>query len=208
MAQKIPYQNFPSFVLRSPLYPITFLDELITNKTTSEAELKRICSFPEIQEAIFLASPNLFTKMKKWLENTLDDAKEEKRLPQSLMRYILRMCTRCTPFGLFAGFTLGKWGETSNVELPPREKYRRHTRLDMNYLCALALDLAKNPAIREKISYYPNSSIYELGDQLRYVEYRYHNSRRTHHIVAVDQSPYLNSCPCRVSFTGIGRNAG
>ena len=193
MASEIPYQNFPSYVLRTPLFPFTFLDQLIAKTATPEKQLKEVCASPEIQEAIFLASPNLYDKMMKWLEDTLDDPKEEKRLPRSIMRYILRMCTRCTPFGLFAGFTLGHWQETSNVTLPPREEYKRHTRLDMNYLCALALDLAKDSAIKEKIRYYPNSSIYELGDQLRYVEYRYHNSRRTHHIVAVDQSPYLKT---------------
>jgi len=62
----------------------------------------------------------------------------------------------------------------------------------MNYLCALAQELGKNPVIKEKIKWYPNSSVYPVGNQLRYVEYRYREkARRTHHIVAVDHSEYL-----------------
>jgi hypothetical protein len=191
MKDKIPYCNFPSFILRSPLFPFTFLDSLILKKNTTEDQLKAVCKRPEVQEAIFLGSPNLYTQMKIWLTGELKDPKEKARLPYSLMRYILRMSTRCTPFGLFAGFSVGKWGEETRVNLPGLSDYNRHTRLDMNYLCALALDLAKHPEIIGKIQYYPNSSIYKLGDQLRYVEYRYQNVRRTHHIVAVDHSEYL-----------------
>lgn len=150
-----------------------------------------VCQLPVVEEAIFLASPDLHAQMKQWLKGELTDRKKKERLHYGLMRYILRMSTRPTPFGLFAGFSIGRWDKEGRVELPEQSCYERHTRLDMNYLCALAQDLAKHPTIKENLLYYPNSSIYPVADQLRYVEYRYHDARRTHHIVAVDHSEYL-----------------
>ncbi|MCP4157986.1 MAG: hypothetical protein GY757_60320 [bacterium] len=201
--KKRPYENFSSFILRTPLFSFNFLQTLLSGASTSEDKLKEVCELPEVQEAIFLASPDLFNQMKEWLGQSerewLKDRKKVEKLHYALMRYILRMSTRCTPFGLFAGFSIGKWADEDKVVLPEQAKYERHTRLDMNYLCALAQDLAKDQVIRENLLYYPNSSIYPVGDQLRYVEYRYINSRRTHHIVAVDRSEYLDMVLARAS---------
>lgn len=153
-----------------------------------------VCRLPAVDEALFLASPDLHSQMKVWLDGGLTDPKKRERLHYGLTKYLLRMATRPTPFGLFAGFSIGKWDREVKVELPEQSRYERHTRMDMNYLCALAQNLAKHPLIKENILFYPNSSIYPVGDQLRYVEYRYRQkSRRTHHIVAVDRSDYLES---------------
>jgi hypothetical protein len=191
MKESIPYQNFSSFILRAPLFPFNFIESLIAGHDTSEEQLKEICKNPVIQEAIFLASPDLYTPMQEWLKGEPQEAKKLERLRFSLIRYIIRMSSRPTPFGLFAGFCTGRWGDATNIELPPQSEFTRHTRMDMNYLCALALDLAKHPVIKQNIKFYPNSSIYLIGNQLRYVEYRYVKARRTHHIVAVDYSEYL-----------------
>jgi hypothetical protein len=188
---KIPYKNFPYFVLRSPLFTYDFLETVVGGRETPVEQLTGLYRMPQIQEAIWLASPNLFEKMQKWLEGELTDKKEVEKLHYALLRYIIRMSSRCTPFGLFAGFCLGSWEEADRIELPPQSAYTRHTRLDMNYLCALTQDLAGHPAIKDRIKYYPNTSIYSAGNQLRYVEFRYQTARRSHHIVAVDDSEYL-----------------
>lgn len=194
MKQKITYQNFSSFILRSPLFSFDFLKPLISGTRTPEETLMEICRLPEVDEALFLASPDLHSQMKQWLEGGLTDGKKRRKLHYGLMKYLLRMASRPTPFGLFAGFSIGKWDKEGRVELPEQALYERHTRMDMNYLCALAQDFAKHPIIKENILFYPNSSIYSVGDQLRYVEYRYRQkARRTHHIVAVDRSDYLEN---------------
>ncbi len=193
MSEKIPYKNFSTFIKRSPLFPFNFINPLLSQREISEEQLMDVCRNPVIQEAIFLASPDLYYPMLDWLKGEAEDKdpKKLKRMRESLLRYITRMSARPTPFGLFAGFSVGNWANETRVELPPQAEYSRHTRMDMNYLCALALDLAKHPVIKQEIKYYPNSSAYMVGNQLRYVEYRYIKARRTHHIVAVDHSEYL-----------------
>ncbi|MCP5048510.1 MAG: hypothetical protein GY940_15175 [bacterium] len=186
-----PYQNFSSFVVRSPLFPLDFIWDLTSKDDLTVDQFLEVCKLPVVDEAIFLASPDLHSQFHEYLKGNLKDRKKIERLHYALMRYILRMCGRPTPFGLFAGFCIGQWGDKTDVQHPPQARYTRHTRLDMNYLCALAQDLAQHPTIKPNLKYFPNSSIYPVGDHLRYVEYRYRNTRRTHHIVAVDRSEYL-----------------
>lgn len=187
------YRYFNHFVLRTPLLPFNFLKELLSTKNISEATLKKICKRKEIQEAIFLASPNLYNKIIKWLNAELKDKRETERLQFSIYKYLARMTSRSTPFGLFAGITIGQVGNSTDFNIPPLNKYQRHTRLDMNYLCALVSDLSKLPEINNSLKYFPNTSIYSVANQLRYIEYSYHNSKRTHHIVSVDNSEYLQT---------------
>ncbi len=184
---KNPYKSFPNFVLRTPLLPLNFFKDLTSKDVVTDQELKEAFKTPIIREAIFLASPSLYEEAVKWAN---EDKKDDK-LKYAILKYIARMSSRCTPFGLFAGCALGTIDETTNIKLNTPSKNNRHTRLDMNYLVALSQDLIKTKDIRDQLLFYPNSSIYKTGDQLRYIEYKYINSRRHHHIVAVDHSDYL-----------------
>jgi len=61
----------------------------------------------------------------------------------------------------------------------------------MHYLGALAQELAKLPFIKPHLLFFPNSSAYFFGDKIRYVEYKYKDKKRVHHISSVDNSSYL-----------------
>lgn len=191
---KNPYESFDNFVLRTPLLPLNFFQSLTAEEKVSEIQLKEVFKNPVIREAIFLASPSLYFEAEKWAD---DPEKEDEKLGYSILKYISRMSSRCTPFGLFAGCALGSFADNSTEEdrhelvLKKPEDNKRHTRLDMNYLVALSQDLIQSENIRKQLLFYPNSSIYRTGDQLRYVEYKYVNSKRHHHIVAVDHTDYL-----------------
>ncbi|WP_295939079.1 lantibiotic dehydratase family protein [uncultured Alistipes sp.] len=132
------------------------------------------------KEAIFLASPEMYAG------NNSGDPKKQKKFEQSLVKYYQRATTRCTPFGLFAGCSVGHIGEQTQIELAPMEDYRRCTRLDMQYLCALIQELEHMPDVRRQLTYFPNDSLYKIGGKYRYVEYHYHKSQRRHDIVSLE----------------------
>jgi len=185
------YSQFDKFIFRSPTLPFSTIKEFVENNDVPDEYLKKMLDDNIVREAIFLASPVLYDELMQLSKENKNDPKYIQDLKISLSKYLLRMATRCTPFGLFAGFSIGDFGESTDIKLKKNNEYKSHTRFDMNYLVALSLDLIKNPGIRNKVKFYPNSSINRIDDKIRYVEYKYIKSERTHNIVAVDNSDYL-----------------
>src|SRR5262245_59899993 len=140
------------FVARTPLLPFDQLLSLseglsapasLADDPTLESALatdwqvihKRIDAMrarPEVQEALFLASPDLVARL-----DEVDPIEDAGRVELATARYLLRMCGRSTPFALFAGFTVGAIGPRTAIELAPRSGYTRHMRLDNDYLFTL-----------------------------------------------------------------------
>ncbi|MDO7888066.1 lantibiotic dehydratase [Hymenobacter cheonanensis] len=160
------YTFHPALVLRTPARPLA-------GAPTTAADWLADAAF---REALYLASPPLLAEAERWQRGELRDAKKEARLLAALGRYQGRMRSRCTPFGLFAGCSVVGWGPESRLCLDPAAT-TRHTRLDMHYLCALAARLAAQEPLRSRLRYRPNSSLYDLGHELRYVEYSYGEGR-------------------------------
>ncbi len=189
--QKKKYLPFDQFVVRTPLLSLSQFFDKLKRLDEGEMHFTSLLSDKSMLEAIYLGSPVLYSEIEKYINGGVFSEKEEDRLKQSVVRYFSRMSTRCTPFGLFSACSLGSIGDQTSVVFPEVESYQRHTRLDMNYLCALAQDIAQKEEMRSHLRYFPNTSIYEYGPQLRYVEYKYKNTRRVHSIVSVDKSSYI-----------------
>jgi thiopeptide-type bacteriocin biosynthesis protein len=179
---------------------------------------------PAIREAIFVASPDLDVAIARWYENP--DSEKGLRAERSLVRYFARMAGRATPFGLFSGCSLGviqdqetrrqgdqekgRQGDTSAfggvplgahsaLVLASHFSYQRHTRLDMDYLFALCETLGRDPIIRARLSYFPNSSLYRLAGQYRYAEARLNGKARDYHLVVLEANDYLDATLSRAA---------
>ncbi|MEL6561286.1 MAG: lantibiotic dehydratase family protein [Bacteroidota bacterium] len=190
MKTQSPYKSLDSYVVRTPVLSIAELSGI------TEEHIQKLCKTPFISEAIYTASPDLHSKMTRYLKG--DDDVQDDKLVYTLLKYIVRMSSRCTPFGLFSGCALGEFAEVTKVELNNLEFHKRFSRLDMNYLGALTQNIEADPVVREQLLYYKNSSLYLLRDQLRYIEFRYFNAARKHYTVSIDHSHYteavLNRC--------------
>ena len=167
---------------------------LAADRERLRARLAVLSERPEVLEAVFLASPSLYESLAAW--RAQPDGKKGQRAERALVRYFYRMMARATPFGLFSGCSVGRVetapGSPTRIAVGPRAAYERHTRLDMDYLFALCEDLARDPAVRESLTYRPNSSLYQAAGRLRYAEARLEKKVRSHHLVAVDSNDYLD----------------
>ncbi|MEA5402900.1 lantibiotic dehydratase [Arcicella sp. DC2W] len=187
------YSFFNQFIVRTPLYSIEKL-QVVLSQNSLEVSMNALFNFfqePINQEALFLASPDLKSRLLDYYKGEIKEQTKVKALAYSLMKYFQRMTTRCTPFGLFAGIGVGDIKSNTNIIIDTQIAKNRHTRLDMNYLCALATAIVQIDVIQEEIKFYVNNSIYLIGEEVRYVEYHYHNTRRIHQISSVDFSEYL-----------------
>lgn len=144
-------------------------------------------------EAIYLASPVLYDECIKWKNGGITNPKDVRKIFRSVVKYFTRMSSRCTPFGLFSTCTTLKWnGTDENNVLVNSKEVNRHTRLDMYYLCALAQKIATMDGIKEGLLYFPNTSIYRIGDEVRYIEFKFHKGSRFHQVSSVMASSYLD----------------
>lgn len=181
------YKIFPDFIFRSPLLSYNYFKTISKNK----GSLLQALDNSEIQEAIFIASPILYKELQKLIKNEIKEESEIQRILYSCTRYLSRMSTRCTPFGLFAGCGVGKTGDTTYIEQD--KTINRATRIDMYYLCTLYDTLVRKDEIKNKIKYFSNSSLYLVGKRIRYVETTYTQNRRKYQIAEVDRTSYLCS---------------
>jgi thiopeptide-type bacteriocin biosynthesis protein len=194
------------FLLRTPLLPAaTFIDlsqgfssaapdtpEEFTFRVTAIRErVKSLVTAPDILEALFIASPVLVERLPVWLRDPL--GKRGQKVERSLIKYLARMSTRPTPFGLFSGCTTGRMADDTVLALEPRARVRRHSRLDMDYLFALTEAINRDPRYRGELRFQPNDTLVQFGDRYRYVEPRVaEGTTRHYHLVGVDRTPYLD----------------
>jgi len=179
----LPYSFASRLIVRTPSLPL--------HPSAHDIDTAALLQDANFMEALYLASNVLYEECIKWRNGQITAKKDVDKLMRSINKYFLRMSSRCTPFGLFSGCSVAGWnpGQTSIV-LDSRQT-DRHTRLDMQYLCALAEHLSGLTSIRNRILFFPNNSLYRIGKELRYVEYSYTDSVRNYHISSVTVNDYL-----------------
>lgn len=193
------YDVFSHFIFRSPTLSFNQVEVNSCNETLVYEKILD----SRIQESIYLASPVLYEELHKLLKNRPVLNSSDKSILFSLERYISRMSTRCTPFGLFAGCGLGEITEETNIVI---DGYiSRKTRLDMHCLCMLYDRVIKTLDVKNKIKYYPNTSLYCIGKMYRFIECLYVSPSRKYQITQVQQSNYLKDI-LKIAEDGTGIN--
>ncbi len=87
------------------------------------------------------------------------------RARRKLQRYLIRMSTRPTPFGLFAGVGLAGWGERTDLAIGD-DPARIRTRPDMGWLLDFVSTVERKPEIRAGLSTFANPAAFEHSGRI------------------------------------------
>lgn len=193
MSQSSPKYHFAdTFYIRTPTLPLNFFYNLVNQPEISDEEFLVRWNIPVIREAIYLASPDFYDAMEDWAASKLTKAKRIESIKSKFLSYLIRMSTRCTPFGLFAGVGMGKFGHESMIIKKPLGQQSRTTRLDMHFICNVWDHIAESEAIKYKARYKCNDSLYEVANHYRYMKYTFEKDIRKYNIHGVTKTEHLS----------------
>ena len=184
------YNVLDRYCIRTPLFQLSFYKNACNASSISIEKFQRLFTNSIFKEALFLASPELYNQVVKWIQGDITDQKKTENLQFAILKYSIRIATRCTPFGLFASCATGKFDMHTNIQLKEHERF---TRFDTTFLTQLFQKLLKETIIKEPLLFYPNTSLYKIGAHYRYVEYTIEKKKRSYSLEGIVSSEYLES---------------
>jgi thiopeptide-type bacteriocin biosynthesis protein len=148
---------------------------------------------PLFRNAMFLASPDLCRQLDSYLAGEVTDTKKKERIENAFTRYLNRMCTRCTPFGLFAAVgTADVQQDASAIDNTPQQPgLYIDVKMDTQLLERAAERLLTWPDVRKHLRYKVNETAWQNGDYIKYINYYQLKDRRIHRVEKAELSPYL-----------------
>ncbi|MBX0335342.1 lantibiotic dehydratase [Pontibacter sp. HSC-14F20] len=179
---------FGHFIVRSPLFPYDGIHPDAAHSLDDWLDVQLQDDL--FLEAVFWSSPVLYEQAIKMLQG---DDRQRERVRFSLKKYLIRASSRCTPFGLFAGCSLGHiTGWRKDLEIAGSAgSLRKVIRMDMHLLFTLSNLISRDPALVPLLAYYPNNSLYEIGGTFRYIEYTLEQGIRNYRISSVERDDLL-----------------
>ncbi len=143
---------------------------------------------PMFVDGLRLATPVFYKELQK---SEVTNKKEQKKIQDSIYKYWLRSCTRCTPYGFFAGSTIINIADNSSIVLAGIGSGILKARLDMGYLTLLKAEIEKLENIQSQIKFKVNNSLYETARDYRYIEYFLNENIRDYKLSSVEKTEYL-----------------
>ena len=154
------YEPMQSFVVRAPLLPIErYLALADTPDTTGPAI--DLAKDSLVRAAIEVASPALLAE----LEHPPRSPRKAAALNSALLRYLIRMSTRPTPYGLFAGLGVGTWNAATDLRIDDGPRTVR-VRPDMGWLTRVVLDLERSSVLDGQLRLVRNPCAFERDGRL------------------------------------------
>jgi lantibiotic biosynthesis protein len=144
-----------------------------------------------LQEALYIASPALYNEYLRLRRMPAAKEKALKKMAISLYKYFIRMCTRATPYGLFAGYAMGYIGSQTALEFSGNPLLRQ-SRLDCFCLSEIVLHLLQDGSVKAVCRFYPNNTIYVTQQGYRYIEYSTHNNQYNYFLSGFSVTPEID----------------
>lgn len=140
------------FMMRTPLFPVDIYTEMFC-QSSLELDKKEIFNLVKnnnvIKEAILVSSISLYNEIEN-IYSIKNDRKKEQIL-SSLVKYIIRMTTRTTPFGLYSGVTKGNFDAETKIKIRNNRENIKRARPDMEWVYSVIRDIENDQKILDNI---------------------------------------------------------
>ncbi|WP_144510537.1 lantibiotic dehydratase [Bacillus sp. FJAT-22090] len=172
LISKNTFQPLNFFMVRSPLLSLNFYHNLFSDSSDNPLDYSKVVSNIKnfsttsfIQEAILVSSGSLYNSIANW--ESITDPKRDKKIIHSLNRYLIRMSTRPTPFGLFSGISYGSFDNSTSFNIGNIKEHQKRTRPDMAWLLSIISKLETEPTVIEQLRIHKNSITYSSGSRYK-----------------------------------------
>ncbi|MBV9713266.1 MAG: lantibiotic dehydratase, partial [Ktedonobacteraceae bacterium] len=170
------YEPAGFFLLRTPAMPADAFIRMLApddnegdqnNKSGEHARqtydvLSNMAGDPATELALFVASANLHEGLAR-AQSKESKPGRIKRAYSRLLRYLIRMSTRPTPFGLFSGVAVGTLDKQTTLQLGQTAITSMRTRPDMGWLLNLIQRIEEDSAVRPFLHVMANKAVYIAG---------------------------------------------
>lgn len=189
MSDHFLYSPASFFMVRIPFLPI---DEFFRQ---NEDPFSYYLKCESLKEAIAIASPSLHEALQKINEKK---GKEKEQILSSLLKYILRMATRSTPFGLFAFVAQGNWGDQTSIHFDHQRVIKR-ARPDTEWIVSLINEICDRVESLEIFPLQSNSLLFQMGNR---IILNYHRSKES---AAMEKKVSINASPLVVKILSFSK---
>lgn len=151
------------FHLRVPSFPIS--------ANFQDFNILEVRENPDFMNALHHASESLYYDLLSFEEN---NDTERAKIELATYKYYLRGSYRSTPFGLFSGTALGKFGDHSNIKFNTKNRVLKCD-VEFPILWRMVESLKQtvlNGELHDHVRLFPNSTIYQNKFGCRYVEFK------------------------------------
>jgi lantibiotic biosynthesis protein len=185
---KLAFDHRGWFVLRTPLLPIGILEQwsdslgaaavaqdssrtvedvagaMCRDLEILDARLQDVLARPMLREAIAQSSPSLLSEITAGAGAAL-----RWRVQRSLIRFLIRATARPEPFGLLAGWSVGRIGPVSVPEIGSMAGYQRVSRSSVDELEDIANEIRLHAMEAGVSRFYPAAGLYKVRTSWRRV---------------------------------------
>ncbi|UUU40175.1 lantibiotic dehydratase [Streptomyces sp. NBC_00162] len=153
------------FLVRSPALPVDpYVEALDGRGRGARDHLWTLGEQPLVRQAVRVASHSLAEELEKSAPGA--DSRAADRMHSSLLRYLSRMSSRPTPYGLFAQVEAGEFGEATTLARTGEHPAAGRTRADMGWLMALVKEMEGDPELRGELTVGVNPLLQRTGDRI------------------------------------------
>ncbi|AXE28231.1 thiopeptide-type bacteriocin biosynthesis domain protein (plasmid) [Streptomyces globosus] len=153
------------FLVRSPALPLDpYVEALDGRGRQARDHLWTLGEQPLVRQAIGVASRSLAAELDRNTPGA--GGRSADRMHSSLLRYLSRMCSRPTPYGLFAQVAVGRFGEATTLARAGERPAASRTRADMGWLMELVKEMEADPALRGELTVRANPLLQHIAGRI------------------------------------------